>query len=169
MSALRMGDPMDEATDLGPLASENGLNDIEELVEDARSKGATILCGGQRAEGPGWFYPATVVADLKTDMRMFAEETFGPVAALFRVGSYDEAIEIANATKFGLGSNAWTTDPGEQRRFIEDIDAGQVFINGMTTSYNEMPFGGTKRSGYGRELSAHGIREFCNLKSVWIG
>lgn len=169
MSALQVGDPTDDATDLGPLATESGRVDVEELVEDARSKGATVLCGGVRPEGPGWYYPATVVADLKTDMRMYAEEVFGPVAGLFRVGSYDEAVELANATSFGLGSNAWTNDPDEQRRFVEDMDAGAVFINGMVTSYPELPFGGTKRSGYGRELSAHGIREFCNLKSVWVG
>jgi succinate-semialdehyde dehydrogenase/glutarate-semialdehyde dehydrogenase len=169
MSALAMGDPMDDETDLGPLATESGRADVEELVDDARAKGAAVLCGGTRPNGPGWFYPATVVAELKTDMRMYAEEVFGPVAGLFRVSSYDEAVELANATTFGLGSNAWTTDPGEQARLVEDLDAGAVFINGMVTSYPELPFGGTKRSGYGRELSAHGIREFCNLKSVWVG
>jgi succinate-semialdehyde dehydrogenase / glutarate-semialdehyde dehydrogenase len=169
MSALRLGDPTDEATKLGPLATEGGRTDIEELVEDARSKGASVLCGGQRPDGPGWFYPATVVSELKTDMRMYAEETFGPVAGLYRVSSYDEAVELANATSFGLGSNAWTNDVEEQHRFADDLDAGAVFINGMTTSYNELPFGGTKRSGYGRELSAHGIREFCNIKAVWVG
>jgi succinate-semialdehyde dehydrogenase/glutarate-semialdehyde dehydrogenase len=169
MSALVVGDPTDDATDLGPLATESGRVDVEELVEDARSKGAIVLCGGVRPDGPGWFYPATVVADLKTDMRMYSEEVFGPVAGLFRVSSYDEAVELANATSFGLGSNAWTSDPEEQQRFVEDMDAGAVFINGMVTSYNELPFGGTKRSGYGRELSAHGIREFCNLKSIWVG
>jgi succinate-semialdehyde dehydrogenase / glutarate-semialdehyde dehydrogenase len=168
MAALTMGDPTDDATDLGPLATEGGRTDVEELVGDARAKGAAVLCGGVRPDGPGWFYPATVVSELKTDMRMYAEEVFGPVAGLYRVGSYDEAVELANATSFGLGSNAWTTDPEEQAGFIADLDAGAVFINGMTTSFNEMPFGGTKRSGYGRELSAHGIREFCNLKTVWV-
>ena len=146
-----------------------GARDIEELVDDARAKGAAILCGGARPDGPGWFYPATVVSELKTDMRMYAEETFGPVAGLYRVASYDEAVELANATSFGLGSNAWTNDVDEQAGFADDLDAGAVFINGMTTSYNELPFGGTKRSGYGRELSAHGIREFCNIKAVWVG
>ncbi len=169
MAALRMGDPFDDATDLGPLATESGRRDIEELVDDARAKGAAILCGGVRPEGPGWFYPATVVAELKTHMRMYAEETFGPAAGLYRVGSYDEAIELANATSFGLGSNAWTNDPDEQAAFANDLDAGAVFINGMTASFNELPFGGTKRSGYGRELAAHGIREFTNIKAVWVG
>jgi succinate-semialdehyde dehydrogenase/glutarate-semialdehyde dehydrogenase len=169
MAALRLGDPMDESTDLGPLATEGGRRDIEELVDDARAKGAAILCGGVRPDGPGWFYPATVVAELKTDMRMYAEETFGPVAGLYRVGSYEEAVDLANATSFGLGSNAWTNDVEEQLHFADDLDAGAVFINGMTTSYNELPFGGTKRSGYGRELSAHGIREFTNIKAIWVG
>jgi succinate-semialdehyde dehydrogenase / glutarate-semialdehyde dehydrogenase len=102
-------------------------------------------------------------------MSMYAEEVFGPVAGLYRVSSLDEAVELGNATSFGLGSNAWTNDPAEQDRFIRDLDAGAVTINGMTTSYNELPFGGTRRSGYGRELSAHGIREFCNIKAVWVG
>src|SRR5262249_50883358 len=103
------------------------------------------------------------------DMRMFGEEVFGPVAALFEVGDIDEAVELANATEFGLGANAWTTEPTERERFIRDLDAGLVFINGMVTSYPQLPFGGVKSSGYGRELSAHGIREFCNLKAVWVG
>jgi succinate-semialdehyde dehydrogenase/glutarate-semialdehyde dehydrogenase len=102
-------------------------------------------------------------------MRMWSEEVFGPVAGLYRVSTVDEALEIANDTEFGLGSNAWTTDPAEQERFVAGFDAGQVFVNGMVTSYPELPFGGVKHSGYGRELSAHGIREFCNLKTVWIG
>ncbi|MEO6821219.1 MAG: NADP-dependent succinic semialdehyde dehydrogenase [Candidatus Nanopelagicales bacterium] len=169
MSKLPVGDPTQDGTDVGPLATTGGRSDVDELVTDARAKGATILCGGTVPDGPGWFYPPTVVADLTPDMRLYAEEVFGPVAGLFRVESLDEAIALANATTFGLGSNAWTNDPQEQDRFAADLDAGAVFINGMTTSYNELPFGGTKRSGYGRELSAHGIREFCNLKSVWVG
>ena len=169
MAALKMGDPTDSATDLGPLATESGRTDVEELVDDAKGKGASILCGGTRADGPGWFYPATVVGDLTPAMRMYTEEVFGPVAGLFKVSSIDEAIDIANMTSFGLGSNAWTMDAAEQARFIDDLDAGAVTINGMTTSYNELPFGGTKRSGYGRELSAHGIREFCNVTAVWVG
>jgi succinate-semialdehyde dehydrogenase/glutarate-semialdehyde dehydrogenase len=169
MSALVLGDPMEDATDLGPLATEQGRVDVEVMVADARAKGASILCGGAAPEGPGWFYEATVVADMTPDMVMFAEEVFGPVAGLYRVESIEEAIELGNGTNYGLGSNAWTTDPDEQDRFVRDLDSGVVTINGMTISYNDMPFGGTKRSGYGRELSGHGIREFCNIKAVWIG
>jgi succinate-semialdehyde dehydrogenase/glutarate-semialdehyde dehydrogenase len=168
MAALVVGDPTDDATDVGPLATEGGLRDVVELVDDAKAKGATILCGGESPTGPGWYFPPTVVADMTPDVRMYAEEVFGPVAGLYRVHSLDEAVELANATTFGLGSNAWTNDADEQARFVSDLDAGAVTINGMTTSYNELPFGGTKRSGYGRELSAHGIREFCNLKAVWV-
>lgn len=169
MAALSVGDPSQDGVDVGPLATEGGRTDVEELVEDARAKGARILCGGTRPDGAGWFYPPTVVADVTPEMRVYLEEVFGPVATVLRVESYDDAVEVANATSFGLGSNAWTTDPKEQDSFIADLDAGAVFINGMTTSYNELPFGGTKRSGYGRELSAHGIREFCNLTAVWVG
>ena len=169
MAALVVGDPMDAATDVGPLATESGRTDVEVLVSDARAKGAAILCGGQAVEGPGWFYEPTVVADMNPDMEMYAEEVFGPVAGLYRIDSMDEAIELGNGTNYGLGSNAWTTDPQEQDRFVRDLDSGVVTINGMTVSYNDIPFGGTKRSGYGRELSGHGIREFCNIKAVWIG
>ncbi len=169
MAKLRVGDPMDEDTDIGPLATEQGRDEVAEQVADAVSKGAKVLCGGSRPDGPGWFYPPTVVAELTPDMKMYAEEVFGPVAGLYRVDSYAEAVELANSTSFGLGSNAWTTDPAEQQAFIEDLQAGAVFINGMTTSYSQLPFGGVKNSGYGRELSAHGIREFCNIKTVWVG
>ncbi len=169
MAALVLGDPMDEATDVGPLATEAGRTDVEAMVDDARAKGASILCGGRRPDGPGWFYQPTVVADLHPDMAMYAEEVFGPVAGLYRVASLDEAIELGNATNYGLGSNAWTSDPSEQQRCIDELDCGVVTINGMTVSYNDLPFGGTKRSGYGRELSGHGIREFCNVKAIWIG
>ncbi len=168
MAALRLGDPMEATTDLGPLATEQGRSDVEELVADAVAKGATVLLGGETPDGPGWYYPATVVTGITPDMRMFSEEVFGPVAQLYRVGSLDEALELANATPFGLGSNVWTDDPAEQEQAVRDMDAGAVFVNGMTTSYPELPFGGVKTSGYGRELSAHGIREFCNIKTVWI-
>jgi len=168
MRRLVVGDPMVPSTDIGPLATKQGREDIAELVADAVSKGAEVLCGGSRVDGPGWFYPPTVIARLTPQMRMYAEEVFGPVAGLHRVPDIDRAIEVANATTFGLGSNAWTTDPAEREQFSRELEAGQVFINGMTTSYPELPFGGIKHSGYGRELSAHGIREFCNIKTVWI-
>ena len=168
MKALRLGDPMDEATDLGPLATEQGRKDVEDLVDDAIEQGATVLVGGQRPDGPGWFYPATVVSGITPKMRMFYEEVFGPVAQVYRVSNVDEALELANATVFGLGSNVWTNDPAEQERFVRDMVAGAVFVNGMTTSFPDLPFGGVKTSGYGRELSAHGIREFCNVKAIWI-
>ncbi|MFI7432074.1 NADP-dependent succinic semialdehyde dehydrogenase [Micromonospora haikouensis] len=169
MAALRVGDPMDPATDVGPLASERGRDEIDAQVRDAVERGATVLCGGEKPTGPGWFYPPTVVTDLRPEMRMWSEEVFGPVAGLFRVSSYAEAVEVANGTAFGLGANAWTTDPQEQERFATDLDAGNVFVNGMTTSFPELPFGGVKNSGYGRELSALGMREFCNTKTVWVG
>jgi succinate-semialdehyde dehydrogenase/glutarate-semialdehyde dehydrogenase len=169
MQALTVGDPFDPATDVGPLATEQGRVDVEQLVDDAIGRGATVLCGGRRGEGPGWYYPPTVISDITEDMPLYREEVFGPVASLYRVADIDEAIKVANDTTFGLGSNAWTSDPDEQQRFVTDLQAGQVFINGMTISYPELPFGGIRRSGYGRELSGHGIREFCNLKTVWVG
>ncbi len=169
MSALKMGDPMADDTQLGPIATEGGREDVEELVADAVAHGAKVLCGGERPDQPGWWYPPTVVSEITQDARMYYEEVFGPVASLFRVPSIDEAIAVANATSFGLGSNAWTNDADEQERFARGLEAGAVFINGMVTSYPELPFGGIKRSGYGRELAAVGIREFCNAKTVWVG
>ncbi|MET8085531.1 NADP-dependent succinic semialdehyde dehydrogenase [Micromonospora sp. NPDC005237] len=169
MAALRVGDPMDPGTDVGPLASERGRDEVHAQVRDAVDKGATVLCGGELPAGDGWYYPPTVVTDLTPQMRMWSEEVFGPVAGLYRVSSYEGAIEVANGTSFGLGSNAWTRDAAEQERFASDLDAGNVFINGMTTSYPELPFGGVKNSGYGRELSELGMREFCNIKTVWVG
>ncbi|NDU76373.1 NADP-dependent succinic semialdehyde dehydrogenase [Actinomadura sp. DSM 109109] len=169
MREKRVGDPMDEATDVGPLVSEQGRAEAEEFVADAVGKGAAVLCGGERPDGPGWYYPPTVVSGVTPEMRMYHEEVFAPVASLLRVRGISEAVEVANATGFGLGSNAWTRDDGERERFARDLDAGQVFINGMTTSYPELPFGGVKRSGYGRELSADGLRAFCNAKTVWVG
>jgi succinate-semialdehyde dehydrogenase/glutarate-semialdehyde dehydrogenase len=169
MSALVVGDPMDDATTIGPLASAQQQQDMVDLVADAVGKGASVLCGGVVPEGPGYYYPPTVLAGITPEMRIHTEEAFGPVATLYRVADIDEAIDLANATEFGLGANAWTRDAGERARFVRDLEAGMVFINGNTTSYNELPFGGIKTSGYGRELTAHGIREFCNLKSVWVG
>jgi len=165
--ALVVGDPFDEKTDVGPVATESGRNDLAELVDDAVAKGATVLAGGKAVDGPGWFYQPTVLADLTDDMRVVMEETFGPVASLYKVADRDEAIRIANQTTFGLSSAAWTTDPDDEAAFIRELDAGAVFLNGMTVSYPELPFGGVKDSGFGRELAAEGIREFCNVKTVW--
>lgn len=169
MQALKVGDPTDPDTDVGPLATETGRDEIAKQVEDAVAAGATVRCGGEVPERPGWFYPPTVITDISKDMALYKEEVFGPVASMYRAADIDEAIEIANATSFGLGSNAWTNDEAEQQRFVDDIEAGQVFINGMTVSFPELGFGGIKRSGYGRELAGLGIREFCNAKTVWVG
>jgi succinate-semialdehyde dehydrogenase/glutarate-semialdehyde dehydrogenase len=168
MASRVVGDPMDERTAVGPLATERQRADIVDLVTDAVDKGVRVLCGGEIPPGPGWYYPPTVLTGITPDMRVDTEEVFGPVATLYRVANIDEAIELANASEFGLGANAWTDDPAEQERLITELDAGMVFVNGNVTSYPELPFGGIKASGYGRELTAHGIREFCNLKSVWI-
>lgn len=167
--ALVVGDPTDDATDVGPLATEQGRIDLEELVDGAVAAGATVLVGGKRLDRPGWFYQPTVLADITKDMDLYSAEAFGPVAAVYRVDDVEAAITLANDTTFGLGANAWTTDAAEQDRFVDEIESGQVFINGMTVSFPELGFGGIKRSGFGRELTAHGIREFCNVKTVWIG
>ncbi|GHF19627.1 NADP-dependent succinic semialdehyde dehydrogenase [Pseudolysinimonas yzui] len=167
MAALRIGNPLDEDTQVGPIATSSGRDELAELVEDARAKGADILTGGTVPDGPGWFYPPTVVAGVTPAMRLHLEETFGPVATVYRVKDADEAIRLANVTDFGLSSSVWTTDAAERERFEREIEAGAVFVNGMTISYPELPFGGIKNSGFGRELAAAGIREFCNLKTVW--
>jgi succinate-semialdehyde dehydrogenase/glutarate-semialdehyde dehydrogenase len=169
MADQRVGDPMEATTTIGPLANAQQQQDMVDLVADAVSKGATVLCGGVVPEGVGYYYPPTVLTGITAEMRIHTEEAFGPVATLYRVAGIEEAIELANATEFGLGANAWTRDEGERARFVADLEAGMVSINGNTTSFNELPFGGIKASGYGRELTAHGIREFCNLKSVWVG
>jgi succinate-semialdehyde dehydrogenase/glutarate-semialdehyde dehydrogenase len=169
MSAKRVGDPMLDTTDVGPLASEQQREDVEHLVADAVAKGARALCGGAAPEGPGFYYPPTVLGGITPEMRVHREEVFGPVATLYRVADIDTAIELANGTEFGLGANAWTNDEQERSRFIRDVVAGMVFINGNVTSYPQLPFGGVRSSGHGRELSVQGIREFCNIKTVWIG
>jgi len=168
MQALKIGDPMDESTDIGPLATESILQELEIQVENAVSHDATILTGGKRIEGSGNFYEPTVLENVQSDSPVFYEEIFGPVAMLFSAKDINEAIRIANDSPFGLGSSAWTNDANEQQRFIEEISAGQVFINGMVASDPRLPFGGVKHSGYGRELSAQGIREFTNIKTVWV-
>ena len=169
MSAQTVGDPMLDTTDVGPLASEQQRDDVEHLVADAVAKGARALCGGAAPEGPGYYYPPTVLAGITPQMRVHREEAFGPVATLYRVPGIGAAIELANGTEFGLGASVWTADETERSRFIRDLAAGMVFINGNVTSYPQLPFGGIKSSGHGRELSVHGIREFCNIKSVWTG
>ncbi|WP_399933591.1 NADP-dependent succinic semialdehyde dehydrogenase [Streptomyces kanamyceticus] len=171
MRKLAVGDPLSEETDVGPLSSERGRADLEELVDDAVAHGATALCGGQRPKEQerGWFYAPTVLADITPRMRIHREETFGPVATLYRVDDLDEAVALANDTPFGLSSNVWTRDEADIARCVRDLQAGGVFFNGMTASHPGLPFGGVKRSGYGRELSGHGIREFCNATTVWHG
>ena len=169
MSSLVVGDPMDEGTDVGPLSSAAQRVEVAELVGDAVAAGANVVCGGDVPEGPGFYYPPTVLTGITGEMRIATEEVFGPVATVHRVSDIDEAIEIANSTRFGLGANVWTDDEAERKRFLRDIEAGMVFVNGNVTSYPELPFGGVKASGYGRELAAHGIQEFCNVKSVWLG
>ncbi|GAA2991791.1 succinate-semialdehyde dehydrogenase/glutarate-semialdehyde dehydrogenase [Streptomyces sp. KhCrAH-43] len=175
MRELTVGDPLEESTDIGPLSSEQGRTDLEELVDDAVDRGAEVLCGGGRPEGlsggleNGWFYAPTVLAGITPEMRVHREETFGPVATLYRVDGIDEAVQVANDTPFGLSSNVWTRDADEAERCVRDLRAGGVFFNGMTASHPALPFGGVKRSGYGRELAGHGIREFCNATTVWYG
>ncbi|MGH7720528.1 MAG: NAD-dependent succinate-semialdehyde dehydrogenase [Gemmatimonadaceae bacterium] len=168
MEKLRVGDPLDESTDVGPLATADILRDIETQVRASVAAGARVLTGGRRLDRPGNYYAPTVLADVPRASPAYSEEVFGPVASLFRVSSLDAAVELANDTRFGLGASAWTTDPREQRRFAEELEAGMVFINGMVASDPRLPFGGVKHSGYGRELSDVGITEFVNIKAVWI-
>ena len=168
MQALKVGDPMDEETDMGPLAMPQILDDVDEQVRKSVEAGAKILTGGKPMDAEGNFYPPTVITDIPEDSPAYKEEIFGPVASLFRARDIDEAIRIANDTSFGLGASAWTNDPEEQETFINEIEAGQVFINSMVASDPRMPFGGVKASGYGRELSVYGLREFVNVKAVWI-
>jgi len=169
MEALKIGDPLEESTEIGPLATPQIVNDLDEQVKKAVASGARVLTGGKKLDRPGNFFEPTVLVDIDINAPVSCEEIFGPVAMLFRVANIDEAIRIANATPFGLGSAAWTNDADERARFIEEIEAGSVFINGMVASDPRLPFGGVKHSGYGRELADFGIREFVNIKTVWIG
>lgn len=169
MAALIMGDPMNEETQVGPLATKNGQKDIADLVDDAKAKGANVLLGGDMPEGPGFYYPPTIIEAITPEMRLTMEEAFGPLAGVYRVESKEEAIRIANQTTFGLSSALWSTSDEDSDYFMKELDAGAVFINGMTISYPELPFGGIKDSGFGRELGVAGIREFTNLKTIWKG
>ncbi len=168
MEALRIGDPMDPDTQLGPMAMEQTRADVADQVERSVQAGARLRCGGTPLDRKGFFYAPTVLSDIPPDAPAAREEIFGPVASLFRVKNIDEAIRLANDSDFGLGSSAWTGDPVERDRFIHELEAGMTFINSMVASDPRLPFGGVKDSGYGRELGALGIREFVNIKSVWV-
>jgi len=168
MRALKVGDPLDETTEIGPLASEQILNGVHEQVQKSIAAGAKLLTGGNRIHGPGFFYEPTVLIDVPRDAPAFREEVFGPVASIFRVENADNAIELANDSTFGLAASVWTNDLAEQEVFASELETGMVFINAMVASDPRLPFGGVKRSGFGRELGAHGIREFTNAKTIWI-
>lgn len=168
MKALKVGDPLDESTDVGPLATPQIVSDIEKQVRESVNAGAQLLTGGTRLGERGNFYAPTVLARIPADAPAAREETFGPVASLFRVKDVSEAIAVANDSPFGLGASVWTNDRAEVDRFIDGIESGQVFVNAMVASDPRVPFGGTKHSGFGRELGAYGIREFVNVKTVWV-
>jgi succinate-semialdehyde dehydrogenase/glutarate-semialdehyde dehydrogenase len=169
MQSLRVGDPLDERTEIGPLATPKILEDLDDQVRRTVATGARVLTGGRRREGPGNFYEPTVLTDVPEDSPAAREELFGPVGPLLRARDVTDAIRIANSTSFGLGAAAWTSDAKERDRFIDELESGTVAINGMVASDPRLPFGGIKRSGYGRELSEEGIREFVNIKTVRVG
>ncbi|HSD19773.1 MAG TPA: NAD-dependent succinate-semialdehyde dehydrogenase [Anaeromyxobacter sp.] len=168
MAALKVGDPMDPATDVGPLSSASELEKLVVQVDAAVKAGARVLTGGKPTGGKGSYYPPTVLTGIPPSSPSYREEIFGPVAALYRVRNLDEAIAVANDVPFGLGSSVWTNDAEERRRFIDDLAAGATFLNAMVASDPRLPFGGVKRSGYGRELAREGIREFVNMKTVVV-
>ncbi|HTC62159.1 MAG TPA: NAD-dependent succinate-semialdehyde dehydrogenase [Candidatus Saccharimonadales bacterium] len=168
MKALKVGDPFDEKTDVGPLANAEAVKSLDADVQSTIKAGAKVLTGGKPVDGPGSFYMPTVLTDIPKNSPAYAEELFGPVASIFRVKSIDEAIRVANDSRFGLGASAWTNDKSEQEKFMNELEAGMVFINQMVFSDPRVPFGGVKRSGVGRELSTYGIREFTNVKTVWV-
>ncbi len=168
MQELRVGDPLDESTQLGPLANADAVNSLDADVKKTVAAGARVLPGGHPLKRPGNFYAPTVLTNIPKDSPAYREEFFGPVASIFRVKGADQAIQIANDSRFGLGASAWTNDPAETERFINELEAGMVFLNKMVVSDPRMPFGGVKHSGHGRELAANGIREFVNIKTVWL-
>jgi succinate-semialdehyde dehydrogenase/glutarate-semialdehyde dehydrogenase len=168
MAALKVGDPFDEKTELGPLSTPEGVTDLDRDVQKTVRAGARVLTGGKPLARPGNFYAPTVLTNIPKESPAYKEELFGPVAGVFRAKGLDDAIRISNDSRFGLGASAWTNDPVERERFINDLEAGMVFINRMVASDPRIPFGGVKWSGHGRELGVHGIREFTNIKTVWI-
>jgi succinate-semialdehyde dehydrogenase/glutarate-semialdehyde dehydrogenase len=168
MRSLKVGDPLDETTEIGPLATEQILKSVDEQVQKSIAAGAKLLTGGNRISGSGFFYEPTVLVDVPKDSPAYREEVFGPVAAVFRVRDAEEAIDLANDHRYGLAASAWTNDPTEQELFASELESGMVFINAMSASDPRLPFGGVKRSGFGRELGAAGIREFMNAKTIWI-
>jgi succinate-semialdehyde dehydrogenase/glutarate-semialdehyde dehydrogenase len=168
MEALVVGDPMDERTDVGPLANEAQVKTLTDQIARSVSAGARLLTGGHRLDRPGYYFAPGVLTDITEDSPAYYEEIFGPIALLFRVRDIDEAIRIANDSDFGLGASAWTQNDREQQRFVAELEAGMVFLNAMVASDPRVPFGGVKRSGYGRELSHYGLREFVNIKTVWV-
>jgi len=168
MEELQIGNPMEEKTDLGPLAMASGVTDLDRDVQQTVKAGAKLLTGGHPLDGPGFFYAPTVLTDIPKDSSGYREELFGPAACLFRAKDVDDAIRISNDSRFGLGASVWTNDPAERERFINEIETGMVFVNHMVASDPRLPFGGVKWSGHGRELGVHGIREFTDIKTVWI-
>jgi succinate-semialdehyde dehydrogenase/glutarate-semialdehyde dehydrogenase len=168
MESLKVGDPLDRATDVGPLAREDLLQDVDEQVRRTVEAGATLATGGRRLSGKGWYYAPTVLTGVKPGMVAFDDETFGPVAAVIRADGTEAAIELANRSRFGLGASVWTSDPIRAEALASEIEAGCVFVNGIVKSDPRLPFGGIKTSGYGRELADVGIREFVNIKTVWV-
>jgi succinate-semialdehyde dehydrogenase/glutarate-semialdehyde dehydrogenase len=169
MESLKIGDPFDEKTELGPLATPDGVKDLDADVQKTVKAGAKVLTGGHPLKQPGNYYAPTVLTHVPKNSPAYAEELFGPVASIFRVKDQDEAIRLANDVRFGLGASAWTNDDKERERFINELEAGMVFINKMVASDPRIPFGGVKASGHGRELGMVGMREFVNAKTVWIG
>ena len=169
MESLKTGDPMNPDTDVGPLATEAIRAELHQQVVRSVEAGARLRTGGVLPPGKGYFYPPTVLTEVPRDCPAAVEELFGPVAPVFRVGSADEALELANDTEFGLGAAVWTSDEEVAARFVAGLQVGSVFVNGMVASDPRLPFGGIKRSGYGRELGIFGLREFLNVKTVWIG
>jgi succinate-semialdehyde dehydrogenase/glutarate-semialdehyde dehydrogenase len=168
MDALVVGDPLDQATDVGPIVTEAQRSQLVAQIEDARSQGAQVHVRDSAAPDAGWYLLPTVLSGITPDMRVAKQELFGPVAMIERVPDLDAAVSVANSTTFGLGSSVWSNDEGEVQRCIQELEAGQVFVNAMVVSTPELPFGGVKRSGFGRELSSLGLKEFCNAKTVWI-